>query len=249
MTEKKVNIALIKEEINKEIANPEVFNSLMQITFKGLEPILAKRALLEGMMTGFTLKDFLEKNIYAIPFNNRDGKSYSLVNSIDYNRKIGMRSGVVGVSAPRYIDDETGNNLTCEITVKRKVEDTIGEYTALVYFKEYSTGYQQWKSKPRTMIAKVAEMHALRKACPEELSQSYIEEEFEKETKFVEDLEEKKTVNKTIFLNKMNESKTLEELATIWETLPPELKAENDIIKLKDKLKTKLSVVNGEIVK
>jgi hypothetical protein len=28
-----------------------------------------------------------------------------------------------------------------------------------------------------TMIAKVAEMHALRKACPEELAKSYIEEE------------------------------------------------------------------------
>ncbi len=31
------------------------------------------------------------------------------------------------------------------------------------------------------MIAKVAEVHALRKACPEEMSQIYVEEEREKE--------------------------------------------------------------------
>ena len=67
------------------------------------------------------------------------------------------------------------------ITVKRKINEYIGEYSATVYFSEYNTGKQQWVKKPRTMIAKVAEMHALRKACPEELSQSYTEEEIQKE--------------------------------------------------------------------
>ena len=36
------------------------------------------------------------------------------------------------------------------------------------------------------MIAKVAEMHALRMACPEELSQSYIEEEMDENIKMGE---------------------------------------------------------------
>ena len=53
-------------------------------TFKGLQVASAKQAMLEGMMRGFTFKDFLEKNIYAIPFSS----GYSLVTSVDYVRKI-----------------------------------------------------------------------------------------------------------------------------------------------------------------
>jgi hypothetical protein len=173
------NLVSIKEEINKQIADKEVFSTLLQTTFKGLEGQVAKRAMLEGMMRGFTFKDFLEKNVYAIPFK----QTYSLVSSIDYARKIGMRSGVVGVSAPVYTftDDKKDKIESCTITVKRQVEGYVGEYSATVFFEEYNTGFNLWKTKPKTMIAKVAEMHALRKACPEELSQIYVEEDFQKE--------------------------------------------------------------------
>lgn len=170
------NLITIKEEINKQIADKEVFGTLLQTTFKGLEGSLAKRAMLEGMMRGFTFKDFLEKNVYAIPFK----QTYSLVSSIDYARKIGMRSGVVGVSAPQYVFEDN-KIISCTVTIKRKVGEYVGEYSATVFFDEYNTGFNLWKSKPKTMIAKVAEMHALRKACPEELSQIYVEEDFQKE--------------------------------------------------------------------
>ena len=83
--------------------------SLVNITFNKLSPQLAKRALLEGMMCGFTFKDFLQKNVYAIPF----GKGYSLVGSIDNCRKIGQKSGIVGVSSPAYAEDEKGNIILC----------------------------------------------------------------------------------------------------------------------------------------
>src|SRR5262249_1271140 len=117
-----------------------------------------------------------ERNVYAIPF--KDG--YSLVSSIDYARKLGMRAGVVGKSAPSFEMDGKAI-LSCTVTVKRQVKGVIGEWTATVFFTEYNTGKNLWNSKPRTMIAKVAEMHALRMACPEELSQTYSEEEFDKE--------------------------------------------------------------------
>src|SRR3954452_3942114 len=93
----------IKKEIDKQLANAETVNSLLQTTFKGLQAPVMKRALLEGMMRGFSFTDFLQKNIYAIPYSG----SYSLVTSIDYARKIGMRSGVVGKSAPTYEMDGT----------------------------------------------------------------------------------------------------------------------------------------------
>jgi len=171
-----MNLIELKNEINTQIADKEVFGTLLQTTFKGLEAQTAKRAMLEGMIRGFQFKDFLEKNVYAIPFKS----SYSLVSSIDYARKIGMRSGVVGVSAPEYVFED-GKIISCTITVKRKVGEYVGEYSATVFFDEYNTGYNLWKTKPKTMIAKVAEMHALRKACPEELSQVYVEEDFQKE--------------------------------------------------------------------
>ena len=79
--------------------------------------------------------------------------------------------------------DEDGKEIiSCAITVHKQFESGyVGDFVAKVYFKEYTTGNNLWKSKPMTMIAKVAEMHALRKACPEELSNSFVAEEMEQE--------------------------------------------------------------------
>lgn len=170
-------VEVINNEINRELANAEVGRALLATTFKGLTAVSMKQAIMEGMIRGFKFKDFLEKNVYAIPY----GQGYSLVTSIDYARKRGMRAGIVGKDAPVYVSDAK-KIVSCSVTVKRRdASGYIGEYTAEVYFDEYSTGKNLWTNKPRTMIAKVAEMHALRMACPEELSQVYTEEEMQAE--------------------------------------------------------------------
>lgn len=173
------SIVAINREIAAELKDPAVAKALVATTFKGLSETSMKQAIFEGMVRGFTFKNFLEKDVYAIPY----GDKYSLVTSIDHARKIGMRSGVIGKSAPTYtfMDDSTSEVETCSVTIKRRVGQDIGEFTATVYFSEYSTNKNLWATKPRTMIAKVAEMHALRMACPEEMSQLYTEEEFDKE--------------------------------------------------------------------
>lgn len=244
--ENKSQIVAIKEEINRELADPQALASLVNITFKGLTPELAKRALLEGMITGFSFKDFLQKNVYAIPF----GQGYSLVGSIDHCRKIGMRSGVVGINAPIYTEDEKGNIITCEVTVKKKVSDYVGDFTALVYFKEFNTGRNQWAKMPRVMIAKVAEMHALRKACPEELSQIYSEEESEKEKVILIDEEEKKVETKNEIAKRMGACKDLKSLQAVWSSISGEFKADMDINQIKEDLKAKFinAPVEGEII-
>lgn len=172
-------IEIINTEINKELSSPEVGKALLATTFKGLTPVTMKQAIMEGMIRGFAFKDFLEKNVYAIPF--KDG--YSLITSIDFARKKGMKGNVVGKTAPEY-EESNGKIVSCTVTVKRLVSGHIGDFTAKVYFSEYykagKNGYPSlWDTKPRTMLAKVAEMHALRMACPEELSQAYIEEELD----------------------------------------------------------------------
>lgn len=170
-----LSIKEMQTEIDKNFADPTTLNSLMTITFNGMKAEVAKRAALEATMRGYTFKDFLEKNIYAIPY----GDKYSLVSSIDYYRKVGMRSGVCGSSAPVFeVDPSSRQIISCTITIKRSLDKgVVGEFTSTAYFAEYNTGRNLWISKPRTMLAKVAEMQALRKACPEELAQAYIEEE------------------------------------------------------------------------
>ena len=75
-----------------------------------------------------------------------------------------MRSGIVGKDKPIFEEDKNGNIVSCTVTVKRKLpgRQTIGDFAETVYFAEYSTQRNLWVSKPRTMLAKVAEMHALR---------------------------------------------------------------------------------------
>lgn len=221
-------IEVITKEINAELAKEEVRRALVATTFKGLSELSMRQACIEGMMRGFTFKDFLEKNVYAIPF----GSGYSLVTSIDYARKLGMRGGIVGKSAPSFEDGEDGKIVSCSVTVQKKVNDHIGDFTATVYFDEYTTRKGLWLSKPRTMIAKVAEMHALRAACPEDLAQSYVEEEFQKETVVVV------AVDVDSWTEKLQAVTTEAELKKVWSSMP--IEAKNVLGEAKDALKKRL---------
>lgn len=231
--EQESTVALIKAEINRELKDEETMKSLIATTFKGFEPQVMKRALLEGMLRGFTFKEFLNKDVYAIPYS--DG--YSLVTSIDYARKIGARSGIVGVRKPEYVV-EGGKITACSIVVlKRFADGYIGEFEAEVDFKEYSTGKNLWSSKPKTMIAKVAEMHALRKACPEALGEMYAPEEVEKpEAPIVVpswDLDELRV--------KVQSCMTLEDLERVSADLPAEARTA-----LKDDIARTKSIIMSE---
>lgn len=229
---KEVNLVEIKKELNAQIGDKETFNALMNNTFKGLAPATAKEAILEGMIRGYEFKDFLEKNVYAIPYSNQ----YSLVSSIDYARKIGMRSGVVGKSAPEFKEKEE-KIISCTVCIKRKVDGYVGEYCATVFFDEYTTGRNLWKTKPRTMLAKVAEMHALRMACPEEMSQVYVEEERQAEIISTQTIDAEIDVKE--HEDKLRATKTLDELKKTWADLPKPVK--DKLEGVKDEMKAKLT--------
>jgi hypothetical protein len=226
-------IIKIQQEVELELSNKQTLQTLVATTFKGLSETNVKQAMVEGMLRGFAFKDCLEKNVYAISY----GSTYNLVTSIDYARKIGMRSGVVGKSAPKFEEDQRGTPVSCTITIQRKLphSDTIGDFTATVYMAEYSTGRNLWATKPRTMLAKVAEMHALRMACPEELSQSYVEEEMQREAKDGQAV--RPIVDLKACSEKLKQTKSLDELKAVWAALPAEAKADPNIIDLKDGLK------------
>ena len=229
------NIQEIQTQIKTELGKKEVLNALVATTFKGLTTPNIYLAVQEGMLRGFKFEDFLQRNIYAIAFNNnRTGQQeYSLITSSDYTRKVGMRSGVVGKSKPEF-EEKDGQIVSCTITIKRKVGDYIGDYSDTVFFKEYSTGRNLWTSKPRTMIAKVAEMHALRMACPEELSKVYVEEEFEQER-------EEKVIDITEYKTKLENAKNEVEKKKLWLDFPAEVKLALKEAKQKENEDTKVS--------
>lgn len=241
-----MELSLIKKEIDTQLVDKSVVQSLVATTFKNFSVDLMKSAILEGMIRGFSFKDFLEKNVYAIKY----GEGYSLVTSIDNNRKIGMRSGVVGTDAPIYTmtDEKTAADIpkpeSATVTVKRMIDGHIGEFTATVYFdeyykkgKEYNGKYtpSMWDTKPRTMIAKVAEMHALRKACPEELSQMYVEEEGDRNDKPIHvEAISADTCAETLFA-----ATNLNELRDAWAKIPKAFQVQ--LQPVKDEMKKKLT--------
>lgn len=190
------NIIEYNKAIETEVANPIVMNSLMAITFKGItNPATVKRAMLEGMIRGFKIEDFLKKKIYATPFwDSKAGEmGYALVESIANVRDIAMQSGQTGKSKPEYEYEDDGSIRSCTVTIWKKDGHEMG-YTSTVFFKEYEKPPTKnrdgketpgmWQTKPHTMIAKVAEMHALRSAFPE-LAESYIEDEFDRQDNIV----------------------------------------------------------------
>jgi len=185
-------VETINLQLKKELSNESVSRALLATTFKGLDIVTMKQALMEGMIRGYTFQDFLKKDVYAIPF----GKGYSLVTSIDNSRKIAMRTGLYcGKTAPIYEIERDDNGkeyiISCTVGVKKNTGGVVGEFSATVYFSEYTKGRDLWLSKPRTMIAKVAEMHALRMAFPEELAKQYIDEELTTKDSRIEDIKTK----------------------------------------------------------
>ena len=244
MVEKKSQLQLVEQEYLLETkANPKALNALLETTFKGFSPDLMQKAIFEGMLRGFTFKDFLQKDVYAIKYAD----SYSLVSSIDFTRKIAMRSGLVGKSAPTYTYDDQKNIESCSITVKRISDGITGEYSATVFYKEFHKNGKEWNGKytpsmwdkmPHAMIAKVAEMHALRSAFPEEMAKQYITEEMQKPQE-IEPVEE----NFDEYETKIKACKSVNEINKVWASMP--LVAKNKLKELATQ--TKESLMANEI--
>ena len=155
-------VSLIKNTIAKDATDNELQLFLHQCKRTGLDP--------------------LTRQIY---FMKRGGK-VTIQTSIDGFRVIAERSGdYAGQDEPVFEDvlDAEGKkkDKKCRVTVYRFRGDT--RYPAAVgvaYWSEYCPQQGQdfmWKKMPHTMLAKVAEALALRKAYPQDLSGLYTNDE------------------------------------------------------------------------
>lgn len=164
-------IALIKSQVAPKATDDELKLFVYQAQKTGLDP--------------------LARQIYAIHrWNGQQKKEVMTIQtSIDGFRVIAERSGDYGgQDEPMFIDvisdDGKKTDKYCKVTVYRFRGDT--RYPAAVgvaYWSEYAqrdkdgnvTG--MWARMPRTMLAKVAEALALRKAYPQDLSGLYTNDE------------------------------------------------------------------------
>lgn len=164
-TDDQVN--LIKTQIAKDASSDELKLFLYQCKRTGLDP--------------------LTRQIY---FMKRAGKM-TIQTSIDGFRVIAERSGdYAGQDEPIFEEGEKGLN-KCTVKVYRWRDDQ--RYCASVgvaYMSEYYPQQGQdfmWKKMPHTMLSKVAEALALRKAYPQDLSGLYTNEEMQQSGAVKED--------------------------------------------------------------
>ena len=149
-------VELIKRTIAKDATDDELKLFMHQCKRTGLDP--------------------MTRQIY---FMKRGGK-VTIQTSIDGFRVIAERSGdYAGQDEPIFVKED--NDLFCKVTVYRFRGDV--RYPAAVgvaYWKEYCPPAGQdfmWKKMPHTMLSKVAEALALRKAYPQDLSGLYTSDE------------------------------------------------------------------------
>lgn len=160
-------VAIIKQQIAPKATDSELQYFLYQCRVTGLNP--------------------LTRQIYAIHRWTKDGDKMTVQTSIDGFRVIAERSGnYAGQSEPEFIEDEKGAMKCCKVRVFKfnsgvRYEASVG----VAYWSEYvQTGKDGnpsglWAKMPHTMISKVAEALALRKAFPQDLSGLYTADEME----------------------------------------------------------------------
>jgi phage recombination protein Bet len=155
-----------------------------ELIAKQIAPTATKEELeLFFMMAYRTRLDPLLKQLYFIKYGTGEKAKVSYVTSIDGFRIIAHRTKqFAGIDEPKFIYASSSKNPTsCTVTVYKKGSER--GFTATVHFAEYSTGQNLWAKMPHTMLAKVAEAHALRKAFPQDLSGIYTTDEMEQAEK------------------------------------------------------------------
>lgn len=181
----KTQLTKVEETKPAEIVDGQLIltNKHKELIKNQIAPTATKEELdLFFMMAYRTKLDPLLKQLYFIKYGKGDRANVSYVTSIDGYRIIAHRTGqFAGIDEPNYKHTKKGILWSCTITVYRKDSDR--GFSATVHFKEYNTGKNLWSKMPMTMIAKVAEAHALRKAFPHDLSGIYTTDEMDQADK------------------------------------------------------------------
>jgi phage recombination protein Bet len=157
-------VSLIKRQIAPKATDDELKLFLYQAQRTGLDP--------------------MTRQIYCIHrYDKNVGQKMTIQTAIDGFRVIAERSGnYAGQDEPEFIEDEKGI-VCCKVRVyKFRGDQRYQASVGVAYWSEYVPQAGQdymWKKMPHTMISKVAEALALRKAYPQDLSGLYTNDEMQ----------------------------------------------------------------------
>lgn len=157
--------------------------------------------------------DPLTRQIYAIHRKSNNEEKMTIQVSIDGFRVIAERSGVYAGQAEPEFTEENGVLKLCKVRVyKWKGDQRYEAAVGVAYWDEYAQTKDEWKNgqktgkkittemwakMPHTMLAKVAEALALRKAFPQDLSGLYTSDEMN-QADVQEPIQEAEVVNTTV---------------------------------------------------
>lgn len=187
-------MSVVPFEQHAVVAESELMNVLRSSLYPGAKNESIKLVLSYCRAAGL---DPMLKPVHIVPMWDRNAGEMRdvIMPGIGMYRTQASRSGeCAGVTEPEYGPDVTdnigGENITypawCKVTVKRRNNGNIAEFTAKEFWKEnYAVrgGKEKsiapnamWAKRPYGQIAKCAEAQALRKAFPELGSQPIAEE-------------------------------------------------------------------------
>lgn len=156
-------VELVKRTVAKGATDDELQMFLHQCRRMGLDP-LAKQLIFQK-------------------YNTKDGPKVSFITTVDACRVIADRSGAyAGNDEPVFMEGENGVPVRASVTVWKIVAGKRVPFTATVYWAEYCPEPprdKMWRKMPHVMLGKCAEVAALRKAFPNDLSGAYIREEMD----------------------------------------------------------------------
>ena len=178
----KGTLDLIKKQVAIGATDDEFLMFIYQAQRTGLDP-LAKQIYFIKRKTKVKKFDE-ERKAYVETYEYKP----SIQASIDGLRVVAQRSKeYAGQDEPVFETDKSGKLVRCTVIVYKFNPKTGERYPAahgVAYFSEYvpTTGQDfMWTKMPHTMLAKVAEALALRKAFPQDLSGLYTQEEMKEQ--------------------------------------------------------------------
>lgn len=152
---------------------PDQLKLITDVVAKGATPDELKLFLYRCNKMG--LDPLKAGQIFFIKYGNSPG---TIVVGIEGFRSRASKTGKLRGIKRGVLRDEAGVCTGAWAKVRRSDWDEPAE--AEVSLAEYTTGKNNWATKPETMIQKVAEAAALRMAFPDELGDAYSPEEMDK---------------------------------------------------------------------
>ena len=168
----KLSIGIVRKFLvngDIEVSDTEIGMFISLCKYQRLNPFIREAYLIkyakDQPATIVTGKDAFMKRAYRNP--NFDGQEAGIIIYHDENREIEYRLGSMKMQGEKMIGG----------WAKVYVKGYSVPIFAAVSMDEYAQGNKQWRSKPATMIRKVALVQALREAFPVDLGGMYTSDE------------------------------------------------------------------------